>query len=144
MGSLEVVQETSSIFDQIKARMKASQDCQKSYADKRRRPIEFNVGDNVMIKVSSWKGIICFRKKGKLSPRKCLADDTSHVPLIDIEVDERLNYIKQPVKIVDRKDKQLRQKVIPLVKVIWKHRKGSDATWESEEEMRKYYPQLFM
>ncbi|XP_076932245.1 uncharacterized protein LOC143597707 [Bidens hawaiensis] len=45
--------------------------------------------------------------------RKCLADDTSHVPLMDIEVYERLNYIEKPVKIVDHKDKQLRQKVIP-------------------------------
>ena len=76
--------------------------------------------------------------------RKCLADDTSHVPLMDIEVDEQLNYIEQPIEIVDRKEKQLRHKVIPLVKVVWKHRKGSDTTWEAEDEMRKFYPSLFM
>ncbi|KAI3819470.1 hypothetical protein L1987_13308 [Smallanthus sonchifolius] len=69
LGSLEVVRETSERFDQIKARMKAAQDQQKSYADKRRRPIEFDVGDRVMLKVSPWKGIIRFRKRGKLSPR---------------------------------------------------------------------------
>ncbi|KAI3794915.1 hypothetical protein L1987_37556 [Smallanthus sonchifolius] len=69
LGSLEVVRETSERFDQIKARMKAAQDRQKSYADKRRRPIEFDVGDRVMLKVSPWKGIIRFRKRGKLSPR---------------------------------------------------------------------------
>ncbi|XP_076907517.1 uncharacterized protein LOC143563998 [Bidens hawaiensis] len=59
---------------------------------------------------------------------KCLVDDTSHLQLMGIEVEERLNYIEKLVEIVDRKDKQLRHKVIPLVKVIRKHRKGSDAT----------------
>ncbi|XP_024990615.1 uncharacterized protein LOC112524904 [Cynara cardunculus var. scolymus] len=49
--------------------MKAAQDRQKSYADKRRRPIEFNVGDMVMLKVSPWKGVLRFCKQGKLSPR---------------------------------------------------------------------------
>ncbi|XP_076889559.1 uncharacterized protein LOC143540358 [Bidens hawaiensis] len=105
--------------------MKAAQDRQKSYAGNRRRPIEFNVSDNMMLKVSHWKGIIRFRKRGKLSPRyiepskiitrvgevaykldlpeelegihstfhvsnlrKCLVDDTYHVSLMEIEVDE--------------------------------------------------------
>ena len=62
---------------------------------------------------------------------------------MDIELDEWLNYVEQPVEIVDRKEKILRNKRITLVKVIWKHRKGSDATWETEEEMRKLYPFLF-
>ena len=75
--------------------------------------------------------------------RKCLVDDVQHVPLMDIKVDEQLNYIEQPIAIVDRKNKQLHSKMIPLVKVIWKHRKGSDATWEVEEEMRRLYPGLF-
>ncbi|KAI3682967.1 hypothetical protein L1987_83381 [Smallanthus sonchifolius] len=180
LGSLEVVRETSERFDQIKARMKAIQDRQKSYADKRRRPIEFDVGDSVMLKVSPWKGIIRFRKRGKLSPRfvgpfrimarvgevayrlelpdelsgihptfhvshlrKCLADESAHVPLTDIEVDNSLNYIEEPVAILDRKEKRLRNKIIQLVKVQWKHRKGSEATWEMEKEMRESYPHLF-
>ncbi|GKC57820.1 hypothetical protein Tco_1085418, partial [Tanacetum coccineum] len=46
-----------------------AQDRWKSYVDNRRRPIEFNVGDSVMLKVSSWKGVFRFKKKGKLSPR---------------------------------------------------------------------------
>ncbi|XP_076932734.1 uncharacterized protein LOC143598392 [Bidens hawaiensis] len=108
-----------------------------------------------MLKVSPWKGYIRFRERGKLSPRyigpfnivsrlrKCLADDTSHVPLVDTEVDERLNNIEQPIEIVDRKEKQLHHNVIPLVKMIWKHCKGSDVTWKVEEEIRKFYPDLF-
>ena len=53
----------------IRERLKAAQDRQKSYADKKRRPVEFQVGDRVMLKVSPWKGIIRFGKRGKLSPR---------------------------------------------------------------------------
>ncbi|KAD3067395.1 hypothetical protein E3N88_35275 [Mikania micrantha] len=151
-----------------------------SYADKRRRPIEFEVGDQVLLKVSPWKGVIRFRKRGKLSPRfigpfrimtrvgkvayrldlpdelsgihptfyvshlrKCLADDVAYVLLSDIEVDERLNYIEEPVAIVNTKEKQLRNKVIRQVKVQCKHRKGSEATWETEDEMKRLYPHLF-
>ncbi|XP_024969609.1 uncharacterized protein LOC112508973 [Cynara cardunculus var. scolymus] len=56
-------------IQQIRERLKIAQDRQKSYADKRRKPIEFQVGDRVMLKVSPWKGIIRFGKRGKLSPR---------------------------------------------------------------------------
>lgn len=65
----ELVQITHDKIQIIRERMKAAQDRQKSYADKRRRPIEFTVGDMVMLKVSPWKGIIRFGKQGKLSPR---------------------------------------------------------------------------
>ncbi|KAK1415113.1 hypothetical protein QVD17_30884 [Tagetes erecta] len=176
----EVVEVTNEKIDQIRAHLKAAQDRQKSYADKRRRPIEFQEGDYVMLKVSPWKGVIRFRKRGKLSPRfigpfkiidrvgkvayrlelpeelngihntfhvsylrKCLADETACVPLNDIEVNEKLNYVEKPVAILDHKVKQLRNKEINQVKVQWKHRRGSDTTWESEEEMKKYYPELF-
>ncbi|KAI3828266.1 hypothetical protein L1987_02364 [Smallanthus sonchifolius] len=164
----------------IRVRLKAAQDRKKSYADKRRRPIEFQVGDYVLLKVTMWKGIIRFRKRGNLSPRfigpfkimtrigkvayrlelpeelsgihstfhvshlrKCLADETSHVPLNDIELEERLNYVEKPVAILDWKEKRLQNKVIKQVKVQWQLRKGSEATWETEEEMRQSYPYLF-
>ncbi|GJR64234.1 putative reverse transcriptase domain-containing protein [Tanacetum coccineum] len=65
----ELVQETTEKISQIKDRLKATRDRQKSYADKRRKPLEFSVGDYVLLKVSPWKGVVCFRKKGKLSPR---------------------------------------------------------------------------
>ncbi|KAD3068885.1 hypothetical protein E3N88_36765 [Mikania micrantha] len=180
MGNKAAVIDMAEKLRVIKARMKAAQDRQKSYADKRRRPIEFDVGDRVLLKVSPWKGIIRFRKRGKLSPRyigpfpikarvgkvayrldlpeelngihptfhvshlrKCLADEQAHVPLDDIEVDDRLNYIEEPVAIVDTKEKQLRNKTVRQVRVQWKHRKGSDTTWELEDEMRELYPHLF-
>ncbi|GJU45613.1 putative reverse transcriptase domain-containing protein [Tanacetum coccineum] len=50
-------------------RLKAARDHQKSYADNRRKPLEFEVGDQVLLKVSPWKGVVCFKKKGKLGPR---------------------------------------------------------------------------
>ncbi|KAD7116821.1 hypothetical protein E3N88_04089 [Mikania micrantha] len=170
MGNIASVIDMAEKLRVIKARMKAAQDRQKSYTDKRRRPIEFNIGDRVLLKVSPWKGIIRFRKRGKLSPRyigpfriearvgkvayrlelpeelngihptfhvshlrKCLANEQAHVPLDDIEVDNRLNYIQEPVAIMDTKEKQLHNKTVQQVKVQWKHRKGSNATWEMKE-----------
>ncbi|GJU90410.1 putative reverse transcriptase domain-containing protein [Tanacetum coccineum] len=65
----ELVQETTEKISQIKDRLKAARDHQKSYADKRRKPLEFSVGDYVLLKVSPWKGMIRFGKKGKLAPR---------------------------------------------------------------------------
>ncbi|GJZ05062.1 putative reverse transcriptase domain-containing protein, partial [Tanacetum coccineum] len=65
----ELVQETTEKISQIKDRLKAACDCQKSYADKRRKPLEFSVGDYVLLKVSPWKGVVRFGKKEKLAHR---------------------------------------------------------------------------
>jgi hypothetical protein len=65
----DIVFETTEKISQIRDRLKAARDRQKSYADKRRKPLEFQVGDRVMLKVSPWKGVMRFGKKGKLSPR---------------------------------------------------------------------------
>ncbi|KAI3748391.1 hypothetical protein L6452_11427 [Arctium lappa] len=65
----EIVQQTTDKINQIRERLKIAQDRQKSYADKRRKPIEFQVGDKVMLKISPWKGVVRFGKRGKLSPR---------------------------------------------------------------------------
>ncbi|GKA87782.1 putative reverse transcriptase domain-containing protein [Tanacetum coccineum] len=65
----EIVQETTEKIVQIKQRMQAARDRQKSYADLKRKPMEFQVGDKVMLKVSPWKGVVRFGKRGKLNPR---------------------------------------------------------------------------
>ncbi|KAD2805415.1 hypothetical protein E3N88_38792 [Mikania micrantha] len=65
----ELVHETTEKIVQIRNRMAAARDRQKSYADKRRKPLEFQVGDKVLLKVSPWKGVIRFGKRGKLNPR---------------------------------------------------------------------------
>nr|GEX38384.1 putative reverse transcriptase domain-containing protein [Tanacetum cinerariifolium] len=65
----ELVQETTEKISQIKDRLKASYDRQKSFADKRRKPLEFSVGEYVLLKVSPWKGVVRFGKNRKLAPR---------------------------------------------------------------------------
>ncbi|GKD53821.1 putative reverse transcriptase domain-containing protein, partial [Tanacetum coccineum] len=65
----EIIQETTDKIVQIKERLKTARDRQKSYANNRRKPLEFSVGDKVLLKVSPWKGAVRFRKRGKLSPR---------------------------------------------------------------------------
>nr|GEV60232.1 putative reverse transcriptase domain-containing protein [Tanacetum cinerariifolium] len=140
---------------------------QKSYADVRRKPIEFSVGDMFMLKVSPWKKVIRFEKRGKLSPqyvgpfkiidrvspvayklelprdlqgihntfhvsnlKKCLADKNLIIPLEEIQLDDKLHFIEEPVEIMDREVKQLKQSCIPIVKVCWNSRRGLDFTWE--------------
>ena len=70
--------------------------------------------------------------------------DPSHVLKdSEVEISENLGYVEEPVKIVDRRIKQLRQREIPMVKIVWKHHGIEEATWETEERMRRDYPQLF-
>ncbi|GJT61988.1 hypothetical protein Tco_1005521 [Tanacetum coccineum] len=66
---LEIVHDTTEKIMQIKERLKTARDRQKSYADKRCKPLKFNVGDRVLLKVSPWKGFVRFGRKGKLAPR---------------------------------------------------------------------------
>ncbi|GJZ28513.1 reverse transcriptase domain-containing protein [Tanacetum coccineum] len=150
----ELVQETTEKITQIKDRLKAVRDHQKSYADKRRKPLEFSIGDYVLLKVSPWKGVVRFGKKGKFAPRfvgpfeiikkighmayrlylteelngvhdtfhmsnlkKCLANPTLKVPLDEIRVDAKLNFVEEPVEILEREFKKLKHSRIAIVKV---------------------------
>ncbi|GJS08726.1 putative reverse transcriptase domain-containing protein [Tanacetum coccineum] len=161
-------------------RLKTVRSRQKSYADKRRKPLEFQVGDQVLLKVSPWKGVVRFGKKGKLAPRyvgpfdivsdverlavrlklpqelscvhdtfhvsnlkKCLAEPDVQVPLDEIEIDENLRFVEEPIEIVERDVKKLKRRRIPLVKVRWNSRQGAEYTWEHEDQFRKKYPNLF-
>ncbi|GJS55825.1 putative reverse transcriptase domain-containing protein [Tanacetum coccineum] len=107
----------------IKQRIQAARDRQKSYADVRRKPLEFQVGDKVMLKVSPWKGVICFGKWGKLDPRyivlfkKCLSNEPLAIPLHEIHIDDKLYLVEEPVEIMDREVKRLKQSRIQIVKV---------------------------
>ncbi|GJX58417.1 putative reverse transcriptase domain-containing protein [Tanacetum coccineum] len=87
---------------------------QKSYADVRRKPLEFKVGDKVMLKVSPWKGVVRFGKRGKLSP--CFIGPFKILSRV-VRIDEKLHFIEEPVEIMDREVKQLKQSRILLVKV---------------------------
>ncbi|GJW38798.1 putative reverse transcriptase domain-containing protein [Tanacetum coccineum] len=161
----ELVQETTKKILQIKDRLKVARDRQKSYADKRRKPLKFIVGDYVLLKVSPWKGVVRFGKKGKLAPRfvgpfeiiekigptvykldfpkdldgvhdtfhvsnvkKCLADPTLQVPLDEIQVDAKLNFIEELVEILEREFKKLKRSRIAIVKVRWNSKRGPEFT----------------
>ncbi|GKE71176.1 putative reverse transcriptase domain-containing protein, partial [Tanacetum coccineum] len=130
----------------IKNRLLAARSHQKSYADKRAKPLEFEVGDKVLLKVSPWKGAVHFGKSGKFSTRylgsfKILA----RVSLVayTLELPEELKGIHKPVEVVDEEVKRLKQSQIPIVKVRWNSQRGPEFTWEREDQIKKKYPNLF-
>nr|GEZ03786.1 hypothetical protein [Tanacetum cinerariifolium] len=75
--------------------------------------------------------------------KKCMADEPLAIPLDEIQVDDKLNFIRKPVKIMDREVKCLKQSCISIVKVRWNSRRGPEFTWEREDQMQKKYPYLF-
>ncbi|GJT81835.1 hypothetical protein Tco_1027322 [Tanacetum coccineum] len=134
-----------------------------------------------MLKVSLWKGVIRFRKRGKLNPcyigpfkilakvvtvayplelpeqlsrvhgtfhvsnrKKCLSDEIIVIPLYEIQIDDKLHFVEEPVEIIDREVKHLKQSRIPIVKVHWNSRRGPEFTWEREDQFQKKYPNLFL
>ncbi|GKB15008.1 putative reverse transcriptase domain-containing protein [Tanacetum coccineum] len=149
----EIVQETTEKIIQIKQRIQAARDRQKSYADLKRKPMEFQVGDRVMLKVLPWKGVVRFGKQGKLNPRyvgpfkvlakKCYADEPLAVPLDGHHIDDNLHFIEEPVGIMDREVKRLKQSLILIFKVRWNSKRGPEFTWEREDQFQKKYPHLF-
>ncbi|GKA01642.1 putative reverse transcriptase domain-containing protein, partial [Tanacetum coccineum] len=108
----ELVQETIDKVVLIKEKLKATRDRQTSYTDNRRKPLEFEVRDQVLLKVSPWKGVIHFGKKGKLAPR----------------------YVG-PVEIHERV-KSLKRSKISIVKVCWNSKRGPEFMWEREDHMK--------
>nr|GEX10094.1 putative reverse transcriptase domain-containing protein [Tanacetum cinerariifolium] len=161
----ELIQETTKKIVLIKQRIQAAQDRQKSYADLKRKPMEFEVKDRVILKVSPWKGVVRFDKRGKLNLRyvgpfkvlakvgkvayrlelpqelskvhhtfhvsnlkKCYVDEPLVMLLEGIHVDDKLQFAEEPIKIIEREIKRLKQSRIPLVKVRWNSRRGPGFT----------------
>ncbi|GJS15869.1 hypothetical protein Tco_0410341 [Tanacetum coccineum] len=158
-GSLngpELVQETTDKVVVIKEKLKAARDHQKSYADNRRKPFEFDVRDRVMLKILERIGPIAYRLilSEELSGvhdtfhvsnlKKCLADANLHVPLDEIKVDKILRFVEEPIEIIDHEIKSLKCSKISLVKVRWNSKRGPEFTWEREDYMKSKYPQLFV
>ncbi|KAI3683266.1 hypothetical protein L1987_83769 [Smallanthus sonchifolius] len=75
--------------------------------------------------------------------KKCLSDETLVIPLEEIQIDDHLHFVEEPVEIMDREVKQLKQSRIPIVKVRWNSRRGPEFTWEREDQFKRKYPHLF-
>ncbi|GJT83493.1 hypothetical protein Tco_1057835 [Tanacetum coccineum] len=135
----EIVQETTEKISQIKDRLKATRDHKKSYADRRRKPLEFSVGNYVILKVSPWKGVVRFGKKGKLAPRFVGPFEiTERINLVAyrLRIPEELKDVHDTfhsVEILEREFKKLKQSRIPIVKVRWNSKRGPEFTWEHED-----------
>ena len=176
----DLIRETEEKVKMIIEKLKVATDRQKSYTDMKRKDIRYEVGEKVFLKVSPWKKVMRFGKKGKLSPRfigpyeviekvgpvayrlalpsdlekihnvfhvsmlrRYRSDPTHIVSSETIELRPDLTYEEEPVEILAHEVKELRNKKILLVKVLWRNHKTEEATWESEETMRQQYPQLF-
>ncbi|GKE11793.1 putative reverse transcriptase domain-containing protein [Tanacetum coccineum] len=161
----ELIRDTTEKIVQIKNHLLTVRSRQKSYADRRVKSLEFEVVDMVLLKVSPWKGVVCFRKRGKLSPcyigpfkilarvgqaaytlelpkelkgihstfhvsnlKKCLAESDIAVSIDEIQLDDKLHMIEEPVEVLDREVKQLKQSRITIVKVRWNSQRGPDFT----------------
>ena len=149
----------------IREKLKVATYRHKSYTDMKRKDIRYKVGEKVFLKVSPWKKVMRFGKKGKLSPRfigpyevtekvgpmayrlalppdlekihnvfhvsmlRRYHSDQSHVVSTEtIELRSNLTYEEKPVEILAREVKELRNKKIPLVKVLWRNHKTEEAT----------------
>ncbi|GKF13707.1 hypothetical protein Tco_0055169 [Tanacetum coccineum] len=128
---------------------------EKSYADKRRKPLEFSVGDYVLLKVSPWKGVIRFGKKGKIAPRfvgpfKIIEKIGPMAYRLDFP--EELDGVHDTFHVSNLKKcladptlefKKMKRSTIAIVKVWWNSKRGLEFTWEREDQMKLKYPHLF-
>ncbi|GKD25802.1 putative reverse transcriptase domain-containing protein [Tanacetum coccineum] len=176
----KIIHETTKKIVQIQQRLQAARDQQRSYANVMQKPLEFQIRDRVMLKVSPRKGVIRFRKRVKLNPRyirpfkilkrvgpvgytlelfeelsnvhstlyvsnlkKCLSDESLVIPIKDLRLDDKLNFVEEPIEIMDPEVKQPKQSRIPIVEVRWNSKRGPEFTWEREDQIRAKYPHIF-
>ncbi|GJX64429.1 putative reverse transcriptase domain-containing protein [Tanacetum coccineum] len=114
----KIVHETTGKIIKFKKRIQVAQYRQKSYADRRYKPLDFEVKDKILDK-------------------KCFIDEPLAISLEEIKIDDKLNFIEEPVEIIDREVKQIKQSRIPIVKIRWNSIRGPEFTWEREDQMKK-------
>eukprot|EP00253_Pinus_taeda_P015608 PITA_15608 len=175
----EMLKEMEDIVKRVRTNLKAAQDRQKNFADRKRRFKEYQVGDHVYIRIQARKITLQWSSCAKLAPRyfgpfQVLArvgpvayqlalpshiriDNVFHVSMLkkyiydpkhvikwkDIRVEPEGEVRVESLSILDRREVQLRKRVITQIKVQWQHYGPEEATWEDEELFQKAYPGLF-
>ena len=159
----DLVWQTTEQIKRIRERILTTQSRQKSYTDKRRKPIEFQEGEHIFLKITPATGISRAIRVKKLSPHflgpfqilkriRIIAYQIALQPQMyshllepkNVQLREDLTFNLPPMRIIDRKVKQLRSNSMPLVKVAWGRESLEEHTWELDAEMRREYPNLFI
>jgi hypothetical protein len=177
-GPIAIV-ETEENVAKVRENLKIAQSRQKSYADRKRKDVSFDVGEHVYLTVSPLQVTKRFHVKGKLSPRyvgpypiikrigkvayklelppelagvhpvfhvsqlrKCVVVE-KRVPAQALDVQETVEYLKYPVRILDWAEKSTRSTTMHFCKVLWSNHSEREATWEKESVIREKYPHLF-
>ncbi|GJW56631.1 putative reverse transcriptase domain-containing protein [Tanacetum coccineum] len=177
----DIIHETTKKIVQIRQRLQAARDRQRSYANIRRKPLEFQVGDRVKIKVTPRERCHPIQKRESITPlvpwtmlrslkrvgpvaytlelpeelsnvhstfhvsnlKKCLSDESLIIPMKELRLDDKLNFVEEPMEIMDQEVKQLKRSRIAIVKVRWNSKRGPEFTWERKDQICAKYPHLF-
>ncbi|GKE27148.1 hypothetical protein Tco_1442532, partial [Tanacetum coccineum] len=144
----EIIHETTEKIVQIRQCLQAARDRQRSYANLNPRYI-------VPFKILKRIGLVAYKLElpEELSNvhstfyvsnlKKCLSDKSLVIPMKELRLDDKLNFVEEPVELMDREVKKLKQSRIPIVKVRWNSKRGPEFTWEREDQICAKYPHLF-
>ncbi|GJT64481.1 putative reverse transcriptase domain-containing protein [Tanacetum coccineum] len=144
----EIIHETTEKIVQIRQRLQAARDRQRSYANLNPWYIgPFKILERigpVAYKLELPEELSNVHSTFHVSNlKKCLSDESLVIPMKELRLDDKLNFVEEPVEIMDREVKQLKQSRIPIVKVRWNSKRGPKFTWEREDQIRAKYPHLF-
>nr|GEZ29886.1 putative reverse transcriptase domain-containing protein [Tanacetum cinerariifolium] len=140
----EIIHETTEKIVQIKIRTQAARNQKKSYANLKRKPIDFQVGDRVMLKVHLGKGLLELPQQLSRvhntfyvsNIKKCLSDESLVILLEELRVDDKLHFMEEPVEVMDREIKQMKQNHIHINKVSCNSKRCHEFTWEREDQFK--------
>ncbi|KAK8957798.1 hypothetical protein KSP39_PZI001174 [Platanthera zijinensis] len=138
------VEDANSTIRSIRERLLIAHDRQAKYYNAKHRNVEFTVGDLVYLKIKPFKGISRIRRLKKLNPRYLVKDPAQVIENDRVPVEYGLTTKVRPIRIEDRDEKQLRNKMIGMVKVRWDNCGREELTWEREQTMRAEFPELFL
>ncbi|GJS70510.1 putative reverse transcriptase domain-containing protein [Tanacetum coccineum] len=144
----EIINETIEKIVQIRQRLQVARDRQRSYANLNPRYIgPFKILERigpVVYKLELPEELSNVHSTFYVSNlKKCLSDESLVIPMKELRLDDKLNFVEEPVEIMDREVKQLKQSRIPIVKVRWNSKRGPAFAWEREDQICAKYPHLF-